>query len=182
MKILSLITHPRVVPNPVVFGTQIKIFFDEIWELINEGLNHLRSQVELYCHSAACGDIQWNEMSCLTGPWCYIYTGIQQWSKQYKPIHNYPTDRFWFEFRALTAWGKKLLSSLAERALMLRYRLPDGRSWKRLWEGWVESFTMLSVLLEHRVRKMSRIEGRGAPMIFAAVFTVHWSNMGYFNK
>ncbi len=29
--------------------------------------------------------------------------------------------------------GKKLLSSLAERALMLRYRLPDGRSWKRLW-------------------------------------------------
>ncbi len=38
-----------------------------------------------------------------------------------------------FEFRALTAWGKKLLSSQrAERALMLRYRLPDGRSWKRL--------------------------------------------------
>ncbi len=33
-----------------------------------------------------------------------------------------------FEFRALTAWGKKLLSSLAEWALMLRYRLPDGRS------------------------------------------------------
>ncbi len=47
-----------------------------------------------------------------------------------------------FEFRALTAWGKKLLSSLAERALMLRYRLPDGRSWKRLWEGWVGSFTL----------------------------------------
>ncbi len=23
------------------------------------------SQVELYCHSATCGDIQWNEMSCL---------------------------------------------------------------------------------------------------------------------
>ncbi len=31
--------------------------------------------------------------------------------------------------------GKSSLSSLAERALMLRYRLPDGRSWKRLWEG-----------------------------------------------
>ncbi len=31
--------------------------------------------------------------------------------------------------------GEKLLSSLAERALMLRYHLPDGRSWKRLWEG-----------------------------------------------
>ncbi len=57
---------------------------------------------------------------------------------------------------------------------MLRYRLPDGRSWKRLWEGWVGSFTMLLVLLEHRVRKMSRMDGRGAPMIFAAVFTVRW--------
>ncbi len=29
-------------------------------------------------------------------------------------------------------------------------------------------------LLELRVRKMSRMEGRGAPMIFAAVFTVRW--------
>ncbi len=42
-----------------------------------------------------------------------------------------------FEFRALTAWGKKLFSSLAKRVLMLRYRIPDGRSWKRLCEGWV---------------------------------------------
>ncbi len=25
-------------------------------------------QVELYCHSPTCVDIQWNEMSCLTGP------------------------------------------------------------------------------------------------------------------
>ncbi len=39
------------------------------------------SQVELYCHSATCGDIQWNEMSCLTGSRCYINTDIQQWSK-----------------------------------------------------------------------------------------------------
>ncbi len=39
------------------------------------------SQVELYCHSATCGDIQWNEMSSLTGPRCYINTDIQQWSK-----------------------------------------------------------------------------------------------------
>ncbi len=30
------------------------------------------SQVELYCHSATCVDIQWNEMLCLAGPWCYI--------------------------------------------------------------------------------------------------------------
>ncbi len=44
--------------------------------------------------------------------------------------------------------------------------LPEGRSWKRLWEGWVGSFTILFALLEHRVRKISRMEGRGAPMIF----------------
>ncbi len=36
------------------------------------------------------------------------------------------------------------------------------------------SSTILFALLEHRVRKMSRMEGRGAPMIFAAVFTVRW--------
>ncbi len=36
------------------------------------------SSSELYCHSATCGDIQWNEMSCLTGPRCYINTDIQQ--------------------------------------------------------------------------------------------------------
>ncbi len=34
---------------------------------------------------------------------------------------------------------------------MLRYRLPDGRSWKRLWVGWVGSFTILLALLEHRI-------------------------------
>ncbi len=38
----------------------------------------IQVQVELYCHSATCGDIQWNEMSCLTGPRCYINTDIQQ--------------------------------------------------------------------------------------------------------
>ncbi len=70
--------------------------------------------------------------------------------------------------------GEKLLNSLAERALMLQYRLPDGKSWKRLWEGWVGSFTILVALLEHRASKMSRMGGRGAPMIFAAVFTVRW--------
>ncbi len=32
------------------------------------------SQVELYCHSATCVDIKWNEMSCLKGPWCYMNT------------------------------------------------------------------------------------------------------------
>ncbi len=39
------------------------------------------------------------------------------------------------ELTALTAWGEKLLSNLTERALILWYLLPDGRSWKRLWEG-----------------------------------------------
>ncbi len=36
------------------------------------------------------------------------------------------------------------------------------------------SSTILFALLEHRVRKVSRMEGRGAPMIFAALFTVRW--------
>ncbi len=38
----------------------------------------------------------------------------------------------------------------------------------------VGSFTILFALLEHRARKMSRMEGRGAPIIFAALFTVRW--------
>ncbi len=50
------------------------------------------------------------------------------------------------ELRALTAWGKKLLSNLTERALILRYLLPDGRSWKRLWEGWVGSRPCWSIV------------------------------------
>ncbi len=64
-----------------------------------------------------------------------------------------------FEFRALTAWGKKPLSSL--RALMLRNRLPDGRSWKRLCEGWVGSFTILVALLEQRARTCPGWRGEG---------------------
>ncbi len=48
---------------------------------------------------------------------------------------------------------------------MLRYRIPDGRSWKRLWEGWVGSFTILFALLEHRARKISRMEGSEAQRI-----------------
>ncbi len=81
----------------------------------------------------------------------------------------------WVQGLALTAWGEKLLSRLAEQTLMLWYHLPDGRSWKRLWEGWVGSFTLLLALLEHRARKISRMEGRGALMILAAVFTVCWT-------
>ncbi len=66
--------------------------------------------------------------------------------------------------------GKKLLSSLAERALMLRNRLPDGRSWKRLWEGWVGSFTILVAYWRHRARKMSQDGGgRGIDDLFSCV-------------
>ncbi len=54
------------------------------WHVLFAFLWLKQVQVELYCHSATCGDIQWNEMSCLTGPRCYINTDIQQ----YKPIHN----------------------------------------------------------------------------------------------
>lgn len=49
--------------------------------------DHLsKSQVKLYCHSATCVDKQWNEMSCLAGPWCYI--NKQTWKEPtvYKPI------------------------------------------------------------------------------------------------
>lgn len=44
------------------------------------------------------------------------------------------------------AWGMKLLHSLAVRARMLLYLLPDGKSAKRLCEGCVRSFTMLVAL------------------------------------
>ena len=41
---------------------------------------------------------------------------------------------------------KKLLTSLVEPARRLRYRLPDGRRLKRLYEGWLGSPTMLVAL------------------------------------
>ncbi len=50
------------------------------------------SQVELYCHPATCGYIQWNETSCLTWPRCYINTDIQQWSKKKNTINLYKTN------------------------------------------------------------------------------------------
>ncbi len=92
----------------------------------------------------------------------------------YRPTHLcvWHTSNCTKKVCALTAWGKKLLSSLAERARMLWNRLPDGRSCKRPWEGWVESFTILVALLEHNARKNSRMDGKGPQMIFAAVFTV----------
>ncbi len=41
------------------------------------GSNQVKSsEVELYCHPATCVDIQWNEMSCLTGPRCYMNTDL----------------------------------------------------------------------------------------------------------
>ncbi len=51
------------------------------------------SQVELYCHSATCGYIQWNETSCLTGPRCNLNTDIQQYSK--KTLQTYTQLTYW---------------------------------------------------------------------------------------
>ncbi len=105
--------------------------------------------------------------------WCGKFGGVWGgWWSMFQEVGvcvGFQRGAGWF-----FSWGKKLLSSLALRALMLWYRLPDSWSWKRMWEGWVGSFTILVALLEHHARKMSRMEGRGAPMIFAAVFTVRW--------
>ncbi len=70
-------------------------------------------------------------------------------------------------------WGKKLLSNLAERALMLRYHLPDGRSWKRL--GGMGGVLHDAVGFAGASCKENVQDGweRGT-MIFAAVFTVRW--------
>ncbi len=53
-------------------------YYKDLREIIFHGDDTFSSQVELYCHSATCVDIQWNEMSCLTGPRCYMNTDIQQ--------------------------------------------------------------------------------------------------------
>jgi len=51
------------------------------------------SQLEFFCKSATCVDIQWNEMSCLAGPRCYIiihkykHTTIEV-RNNLEPIHN----------------------------------------------------------------------------------------------
>ncbi len=68
----------------------ITLVFSVTWSFRNHS-QVKSSQVELYCHSAACGDIQWNEMSCLTGPRCYINTDIQH----YKPIHKLTYWQIW---------------------------------------------------------------------------------------
>ncbi len=69
--------------------------------------------------------------------------------------------------------------SLVEKAVEQSYRAssdvpvrpPDDRAGRGL-ERWVVSFTLLLALLQHNARKMSSMEGRGAPMMFTAVFTV----------
>ncbi len=71
-------TRPRPIFNAHVHGP-VHRPFDAVQ--LSCPLSRKSSQVELYCHSATCGDIQWNEMSCFTGPRCYINTDIQQWSK-----------------------------------------------------------------------------------------------------
>ncbi len=44
---------------------------------------------------------------------------------------------------------------------MLLYRLPDGRKLEETVGGVGGSFMMLLVLLEHRARKISRMDGEG---------------------
>ncbi len=56
--------------NIIRLGHAWKTVLDDRWIKL--------SQVELYCHSATCGYIKWNETPCLTGPRCYINTDIQQ--------------------------------------------------------------------------------------------------------
>lgn len=58
------------------------------------------------------------------------------------------------------------MSSLTVLVLILRYLLPYGKSWKRLWGVWVGAFTTLVT-----VWKMFRMERRETPIIFSAVFT-----------
>ena len=61
------------------------------------------------------------------------------------------------EFSILTAWWRKLLHCLEVRELRLRNLLPEGRRLKRLFEGWVESPTMLSALRVRRVLYIAKI-------------------------
>ncbi len=53
----------------------------------------------------------------------------------------------------LSQSGEKAVGQSGGAALMLRYRLPDGRSWKRLWEGWVAPYHEAQIIsdwfLEH---------------------------------
>ena len=57
-------------------------------------------------------------------------------------------------FRVLTAERKQKIGSLAEQAWVLWNNVHDGRSWKRLWEGWEGSFTTLEVLLLYWERQV----------------------------
>ncbi len=68
------------VPNTLANRLKICKATAHLWKVFSVTLKNHKinsSQVEL-CHSATCGDIQWNEMSCLTGPRCYINTDIKQ--------------------------------------------------------------------------------------------------------
>ncbi len=46
--------------------------------LFSKAFFQAQVQVELYCHSATCGNIQWNEMSRLTGSRCYIQVHLNK--------------------------------------------------------------------------------------------------------
>ncbi len=56
--------------------------------------------------------------------------------------------------------GEKAVEQSGGAGSDTRYRLPEGRSWKNCGGG-VGVLHDTFALLEHRVRKMSRMEGRG---------------------
>ncbi len=70
-------THPEQwAANAAAPGEQLGVLCLPQGSHLSRGIEGQSSQAELYCHSAISGYIQWNEMSCLTGPRCYIHTGI----------------------------------------------------------------------------------------------------------
>lgn len=58
-------------------------------------------------------------------------------------------------------------------------RASEGRRLPYECVGWKVSFAMLMALQVRRVVNMSVMEGRGAPMIILAVFTMHSSDFRY---
>ncbi len=80
------------------------------------------------------------------------------------------------KFRALTAWGRKAVEQSggagSDTPSTVYLRVGAGRDCGR---GWVGSSTILFALLEHRVRKMSRMEGgEGHQWFLQRLFTVRW--------
>ncbi len=96
-------SHNRIQSALLLYKCQLDTVSNSIVDILS-GDQVKSSQVELYCHSAACGDIQWNEMSCLTGPRCYINTDIQH----YKPIHKLTYWQIWLDILYINVYPIQL--------------------------------------------------------------------------